>query len=52
LGLLSSKFAANSPVLTLHDAVFVAPKNLPTVERAFSTVLADLDFNMRWRVAA
>jgi hypothetical protein len=41
-----------TPVVTLHDAVFVAPWNLPTVERAFSTVLANLDFEMRWRVAA
>jgi hypothetical protein len=40
------------PAITLHDAVFATIATMPTVERAFGTVLAELDFPMRWKVAA
>ena len=40
------------PVLTLHDAVYATPGAMLAVERAFTTVLGELDFPMRWRIAA
>jgi hypothetical protein len=40
------------PAITLHDAVFATIATMPTVERAFRTVLQEIGFPMRWKVAA